>query len=51
MRDKDYIVEESGNGDKKVVIIDSSTGRLMPISRWTGFIHQAVEVVEGCKVG
>lgn len=30
--------------------MDPSTGRLMPISRWTGYIHQAVEVIEGCKV-
>merc|ERR1712216_595912 len=51
IRDKDYIVQrEHGSRTSRVVIIDPSTGRLMPKSRWGDNIHQAVEAIEGCDV-
>ncbi|GAX81593.1 hypothetical protein CEUSTIGMA_g9021.t1 [Chlamydomonas eustigma] len=42
---KQYIVR-----DKEVVLIDESTGRLRPITRWQGGLHQAVEAKEGVKI-
>ena len=44
-RNKDYLVQGG-----KVVIIDESTGRLMPGRRWSDGLHQAVEAKEGVKV-
>ncbi|MDR2947143.1 MAG: prepilin peptidase, partial [Candidatus Adiutrix sp.] len=35
--------------DGKVVIVDESTGRLMPDRSWRGGLHQAVEVKEGLE--
>ncbi len=40
-KDKDYVVK-----DRKVVIVDEFTGRLMPGRRWSGGLHQAVEAKE-----
>ena len=37
IRDKDYIVED----EQHVKIINRSTGRVQPKSRWTNNIHQA----------
>ncbi|GJQ36056.1 MAG: hypothetical protein JETCAE01_20660 [Anaerolineaceae bacterium] len=44
-RNKDYLVQGG-----KVIIIDESTGRLMPGRRWSDGLHQAVEAKEGVKV-
>ncbi|MCB1064157.1 MAG: hypothetical protein KDN20_14710 [Verrucomicrobiae bacterium] len=44
-RDKQYVVE-----DKKVVIVDESTGRRMPGRSWRQGLHQAVEAKEGVPV-
>ncbi len=44
-RDRDYIVK---NGE--VIIVDEFTGRLMPGSRWSGGLHQAIEAKEGVRV-
>ncbi|GAB4499198.1 MAG: hypothetical protein OHK003_14140 [Anaerolineales bacterium] len=44
-RNKDYLVQGG-----KVVIVDESTGRLMPGRRWSDGLHQAVEAKEGVKV-
>ncbi len=44
-RNKDYLVQAG-----KVVIVDESTGRLMPGRRWSDGLHQAVEAKEGVKV-
>lgn len=44
-RNKDYLVQAG-----KVVIVDESTGRLMPGRRWSDGLHQAVEAKEGAKV-
>ncbi|KAG1663910.1 hypothetical protein FOA52_002673 [Chlamydomonas sp. UWO 241] len=42
---KQYIVRGG-----EVVVIDESTGRLRPITRWQGGLHQAVEAKEGCGI-
>jgi preprotein translocase subunit SecA len=44
-KDKDYIVK-----DKKVVIIDEFTGRMMDGRRWSDGLHQAVEAKEGAEI-
>lgn len=41
-RDKQYVVE-----DGKVVIVDESTGRKMPMRTWNAGLHQLVELKEG----
>ena len=45
LRDRDYLVQ-----DGKVVIIDQSTGRLMPDRAWEQGLHQMVEAKEGCLI-
>ena len=44
-RDRQYVVEEG-----KVVIVDESTGRLMPQRSWRGGVQQAVEAKEGLEI-
>lgn len=44
-RDKHYVVR-----DGKVVIVDESTGRLMPNRRWRHGLHQAIEAKENVEV-
>ena len=36
--------------DGRVVIVDESTGRVKPISRYSGGLHQALEAKEGLEV-
>src|SRR6185437_3862173 len=53
--DVDYVVKEeadaqSGKIEKKVIIVDEFTGRLMPGRRWSDGLHQAVEAKEGVKI-
>ena len=36
--------------DKKVIIVDEFTGRLMPGRRWSDGIHQAIEAKENIKI-
>ncbi len=45
LRDKDYVVKEG-----EVIIVDESTGRLMPGRRWSDGLHQAVEAKENVKI-
>jgi preprotein translocase subunit SecA len=45
LRDKQYVV-----ADGKVVIVDESTGRLMPDRTWQHGLHQAVEAKEGLEL-
>ncbi|MEM6550614.1 MAG: hypothetical protein AAF750_00555 [Planctomycetota bacterium] len=45
LRDDQYVVQ-----DGKVVIVDESTGRLMPDRTWQAGLHQAVESKEGLEV-
>ncbi len=45
LRDKQYVVV-----DGKVVIVDESTGRLMPGRTWRLGLHQAVEAKEGVEL-
>ncbi len=45
LRNKDYLVQ-----NKEVVIVDQSTGRMMPGRRWSDGLHQAVEAKEGLRV-
>jgi len=45
LRDRDYVVM-----DGEVVIVDESTGRLMPGRRFSDGIHQALEAKEGVSV-
>jgi preprotein translocase subunit SecA len=44
-RDLQYVVDEG-----KVVIVDESTGRLMPDRTWRAGLHQAVEAREGLEI-
>lgn len=44
IKDREYVVQ---NGE--VVIVDESTGRLMPTRRWSGGLHQAIEAKEGVE--
>jgi preprotein translocase subunit SecA len=44
-RDQEYVIQQG-----KVVIVDESTGRLMPSRRWSNGIHQAVEAKEGVEI-
>ncbi|HXR96371.1 MAG TPA: preprotein translocase subunit SecA [Terriglobales bacterium] len=53
--DVDYVVKEeldqqTGKVEKKVLIVDEFTGRLMPGRRWSDGLHQAVEAKEGVKI-
>ena len=45
LRDKQYVVV-----DGKVIIVDESTGRLMPGRSWRLGLHQAVEAKEGVEI-
>ncbi len=45
LRDKHYVVQHG-----KVVIIDESTGRLMPDRSWEQGLHQMIEAKEGCII-
>ncbi|MEM9416370.1 MAG: hypothetical protein AAGA29_12975 [Planctomycetota bacterium] len=45
LRDQHYVIQ-----DGKVVIVDESTGRLMPDRSWRAGLHQAVEAKEGVEV-
>ncbi len=45
LRNKDYLVQ-----NREVIIVDQSTGRMMPGRRWSDGLHQAVEAKEGLKV-
>lgn len=42
---RQYLVEEG-----KVVIVDESTGRKMPMRSWNGGLHQMIELKEGLKL-
>ncbi len=44
-KDQHYVVQ-----NKKVVIVDEFTGRLMPGRRWSDGLHQAVEAKEGVEI-
>lgn len=45
LRDQHYVID-----DGKVVIVDESTGRLMPDRSWRAGLHQAVEAKEQLEV-
>ena len=45
LRDKQYVIV-----DGKVIIVDESTGRLMPGRSWRLGLHQAVEAKEGVEI-
>jgi len=44
-RDKQYVVE-----DGKVIIVDESTGRKMPMRTWSAGLHQLIELKEGLEM-
>ncbi|MGH7884419.1 MAG: preprotein translocase subunit SecA [Thermodesulfobacteriota bacterium] len=44
-KDVDYMMQ-----DKKVIIVDEFTGRLMPGRRWSDGLHQAVEAKEAATI-
>ena len=46
-RDDDYIVRTNEKGQREVVIVDRSTGRVLDGRQWQLGLHQAVEVKEG----
>lgn len=45
LRDKQYVVQ-----DGKVIIVDESTGRMMPGRSWRLGLHQSVEAKEGLEI-
>jgi len=45
LQGKQYVVQ-----DKKVVIVDEFTGRMMPMRRWRDGLHQMIEAKEGVAV-
>ena len=45
LRDRQYVIH-----DDKVVIVDESTGRLMPDRHWRDGLHQAVEARESLEI-
>jgi preprotein translocase subunit SecA len=45
-RDQQYVVSPEG----KVVIVDESTGRVMPQRTWKQGLHQAIEAKEGLRL-
>jgi len=45
LRDKQYVIS-----DGKVIIVDESTGRMMPGRSWQLGLHQAVEAKEGLDI-
>ncbi|MBI4133671.1 preprotein translocase subunit SecA, partial [Candidatus Uhrbacteria bacterium] len=45
LKDRDYV-----NKDGEIIIVDQSTGRLMPGRRYSGGLHQALEAKEGISV-
>ena len=45
LRDHQYVID-----DGKVVIVDESTGRLMPDRTWRAGLHQAVEAKESLEI-
>ena len=49
-RDQHYVVQDSENGGKEIVIVDEFTGRLMSGRRWSDGLHQAVEAKEGVQI-
>ena len=42
---RQYVIEEG-----KVVIVDESTGRKMPMRSWNGGLHQMIEIKEGLEI-
>lgn len=51
IKDGHYVVHRSKEDEEeKIVIVDESTGRLMPDRTWRDGLHQAVEAKEGLKV-
>ncbi len=44
-KNKDYTVQ-----NKKIMIVDEFTGRIMPDRRWSGGLHQAIEAKEGLSI-
>jgi preprotein translocase subunit SecA len=42
-RDQQYVINEEG----KIIIVDESTGRVMPQRTWKQGLHQAIEAKEG----
>ena len=51
-RDQHYVVQDddSGSGNKEIVIVDEFTGRLMSGRRWSEGLHQAVEAKEAVQI-
>ena len=48
--DVDYIVERQNGGKKRIVLVDTYTGRKMPNRRFSKGLHQAIEAKEGAEV-
>lgn len=44
-KDTDYIVK-----DRKIIIVDQFTGRLLPSNRFSNGLHQAIEAKENCPI-
>ncbi|MGB0361360.1 MAG: hypothetical protein ACPGEF_08145, partial [Endozoicomonas sp.] len=48
-RDKHYLIDDSME-QRKVVIIDEHTGRMMPDRTWEQGLHQLIEIKENCPL-
>ncbi|WBA80122.1 prepilin peptidase [Endozoicomonas sp. GU-1] len=48
-RDKQYLIDDSME-QRKVVIIDEHTGRMMPDRTWEQGLHQLIEIKENCPL-
>lgn len=48
-RDKHYLIDDSTE-QRKVIIIDEHTGRMMPDRTWERGLHQLIEIKENCPL-
>lgn len=48
-RDKHYLIDDSTE-QRKVIIIDEHTGRMMPDRTWEQGLHQLIEIKENCPL-
>jgi len=49
-KDREYLIATDDEGQREIIIIDDSTGRIMEGQRWKGGIHQAIEAKHNLRV-
>jgi preprotein translocase subunit SecA len=50
LRDKEYVVAPGDEGKPEVIIVDESTGRMMPGRQWQDGLHQAIQAKEKLEI-